>query len=131
MAMLWTLVAHAQSFYTHWIAAQQVDSTSEIWVRQQIQLQECPVFASATIATTGKVDVYINERNVSTACWMPYRMGNDNLPVSINMEVTRFLQPGVNTIAIWYSPTFQHINQQQMAFSLYGRMKNGENRAFC
>lgn len=131
MVMLWTLIAHSQSFCTHWIAAQQVDSTSEIWFRQEIRLQECPVFASATIATTGKVDVYINERNVSTANWMPDRMGNDNLPVSINMEVTRFLQPGINTIAIWYSPTFPHINRQQIAFSLCGRLKNGEKRAFC
>lgn len=131
MTMLCVLIAHSQSFHTHWIATQQVDSTSEIWFRQQILLQECPVFASATIATTGKVDVYINERNVSTASWMPCRMGNDNLPVSINMEVTRFLQPGINTIAIWYSPTFPHINQQQIAFSLCGRMKNGEKKAFC
>ena len=131
MAMSWTPAIHSQSFCSHWISAQQVDSTSEIWFRQQIRLQECPAFASATIATTGKVDVYINERNVSTAIWIPDRTGNDDRPVSVNMEVTRFLQPGVNTIAIWYSPSFPHINGRQIAFSLCGRMKNGEKRAFC
>lgn len=131
MAMSWAPAVHSQSFCSHWISAQQVDSTSEIWFRQQIRLQELPAFASATIATTGKVDVYINERNVSTAIWIPDRTGNDDRPVSVNMEVTRFLQPGVNTIAIWYSPSFPHINGRQIAFSLCGRMKNGEKRAFC
>ncbi len=131
MAISWTPAIHSQSFCSHWISAQQVDSTSEIWFRQQIRLQELPAFASATIATTGKVDVYINERNVSTAIWIPDRTGNDDRPVSVNMEVTRFLQPGVNTIAIWYSPSFPHINGRQIAFSLCGRMKNGEKRAFC
>lgn len=87
--MLWTLIVHSQSFYTHWIAAQQVDSTSEIWFRQQIRLQELPVFASATIATTGKVDVYINERNVSTASWIPYR----NLVTSMLMLTGRLSLP--------------------------------------
>lgn len=131
MAMSWAPAVHSQSFCSHWISAQQVDSTSEIWFRQQIRLQELPAFGSATIATTGKVDVYINERNVSTAIWIPDRTGNDDRPVSVNMEVTRFLQPGVNTIAIWYSPSFPHINGRQIAFSLCGRMKNGEKRAFC
>jgi len=131
MAMSWAPAVHSQSFCSHWISTQQVDSTSEIWFRQQIRLQELPAFASATIATTGKVDVYINERNVSTAIWIPDRTGNDDRPVSVNMEVTRFLQPGVNTIAIWYSPSFPHINGRQIAFSLCGRMKNGEKRAFC
>lgn len=126
---MWMLMGYSYPFGTHWIAAQQVDSTAQIWFRQQLYLHDLPVHASVTVATTGKIDLYINERNVSTAICIPSRTANDNQPVSINMEVTRFLQPGNNIIAIWYSPTFAHINEHQIAFSLSGRMNNGNHIA--
>lgn len=119
-------VSIAQSFNLQWIACPQADSTSEVWFRQDWKLRDYPTHATMTIASTGKVNAYINERNISTALWFPARSNNDGKPICITLDVTRFLQPGNNVIAIWYAPSWTHLERQQVAIALHARYANNE-----
>lgn len=124
LMMMWMVKGYSQDFNPQWIAYPQVDSTSQIWFRRQIDFPQRPVYATIDVVTSGKISLFVNERNVSTALWMPSRMENDNQPVCISLDITRFLQQGSNTIAIWYAPGFEHLNEKQIAVSVVGKMKD-------
>lgn len=115
----------SQLFDAHWIAYPQPDSTSQIWFRRQLILKDRPTRAVVTIITTGRLMLYINRRNVSTAVWMPDRTVAGHLPVSITLDITRFLHCDTNDIAIWYAPSCPHIDRQQVAFGMEADLKDG------
>jgi hypothetical protein len=127
--LFYVLSASAQEFGTHWIAYPAVDSTSQVWFRQTYISNKRPVFAKITIATTGYCDLYVNEFNVSRDFLVPYRESKNDQPVGITYDVTRFLRTDSNTIAVWYSPSYPHINERQISVCYYGKDWKGKNFA--
>ena len=129
MLFLQAISLQAQGFQPNWISYPDVDSTAQIWFRQTYLCEGRPQFAMLEVVTTGYFDLYVNGYNVSTDVRMPFREEafNDQ-PVSLCFDITRFLLPDSNTIAVWYSPSYPHIQPRQVAISYYGR--NAENRPF-
>ena len=125
--LLLLVVSHAmaQEFDTHWISYPTVDSTSQIWFRHTYTTHERPVQATISIKTTGRFELFVNERNVSTDVLMPYREEMSNNVIVTEYNITRFLHSGTNTIAVWYSPSFPHINPRQISLTYNGKTKDG------
>lgn len=129
MLFLQAISLQAQGFQPNWISYPDVDSTAQIWFRQTYLCEGRPQVAMLEVVTTGYFDLYVNGYNVSTDVRMPFREEafNDQ-PVSLCFDITRFLRPDSNTIAVWYSPSYPHIQPRQVAISYYGR--NAENLPF-
>ena len=129
MLFLQAISLQAQGFQPNWISYPDIDSTAQIWFRQTYLCEGRPQFAMLEVVTTGYFDLYVNGYNVSTDVRMPFREEafNDQ-PISLCFDITRFLRPDSNTIAVWYSPSYPHIQPRQVAISYYGR--NAENLPF-
>lgn len=123
------LAAHAQDYHPHWIHAPQADSLSHVWFRRAYTCNGRPRQATLTVTTTGRFKVYVNECNVGTALSYPLRHGNDTTAVATSFDITTYLRPDTNVVAIVYSPTVPHATQRQVAVSLHGTTRQG--KAFC
>ena len=73
LCMLSTLMAMAQEYNLRWISSPSVDSTAQIWFRNQYVHHKKIKKAYVCIATTGYADLYINRRNASRNYLAPYR----------------------------------------------------------
>lgn len=129
MLFLQAISLQAQGFQPNWISYPDVDSTAQIWFRQTYLCEGRPQVAMLEVVTTGYFDLYVNGYNVSTDVRMPFReQAFNDQPISLCFDITRFLRPDSNTIAVWYSPSYPHIQPRQVAISYYGR--DAENRPF-
>lgn len=129
MLFLQAISLQAQGFQPNWISYPDVDSTAQIWFRQTYLCEGRPQVAMLEVVTTGYFDLYVNGYNVSTDVRMPFReQAFNDRPISLCFDITRFLRPDSNTIAVWYSPSYPHIQPRQVAISYYGR--DAENRPF-
>lgn len=115
----------AQDFNTHWISSPLRNGYSQIWFRQTYRLKEQPVYAQMTVVSTGMYELHVNQRNITTGTRLPYRAQLDEEAIGITFNVTPFLRPGINTIALWYSPSFPHFNDRQISVIFFGRYKDG------
>ena len=113
--MLSTLMAMAQEYNLRWISSPCVDSTAQIWFRNQYVHHKKIKKAYVCIATTGYADLYINRRNASHNYLAPYRQPYSDYPVSTTYDITRFSRPDTTTIAVWYSPSYPHINNRHLS----------------
>ena len=121
----------AQSFMPQWISLPEVDSTSQVWFRQTIVDSQRPTLANIIITTTGQIELYVNGYNVSTDTRLPYRKYSDNdKPICMSFNVTRYLRSDSNTIAVWYSPTYPHIQPRQISLNYNGVMPDGEKFSY-
>lgn len=116
-----------QFFSPSWICSPQVDSTSQIWFRQDFPFQDKPDHAYIRVTTTGRFELFVNRYNVSTDVLEPFRPEENESPIAIVYNVSRFLRKGCNTISLWYSPTYPHINTMQIAVNFYGEDQNGQH----
>ncbi|MDY0153621.1 MAG: alpha-L-rhamnosidase [Prevotella sp.] len=122
---------NAQSFMPKWISYPEVDSASQIWFRQTYITDLRPTLANINITTTGQIELYVNGYNVSTDTRLPYREYNDrDKPICISFNVTRFLRNDSNTIAVWYSPSYPHIDSRQISLNYSGTMPDGEKFSY-
>ena len=113
---------HSQGFLPRWIGCAEPDSTSELWFRHTYLCAGRPRFAAIEVTTTGFFDLYVNGYNVSTDSRMPFRpQEKDDRPICLRFDVTRFLRPDSNTIALWYGPSYPHVQLRQVAVSYFGR----------
>ena len=83
LCMLSTLMAMAQEYNLRWISSPSVDSTAQIWFRNQYVHHKKIKKAYVCIATTGYADLYINRRNASRNYLAPYRQPYSDYPVSL------------------------------------------------
>lgn len=119
------LSSFAQEFGLHWVSIPIPDSTSHVWFRQVYLSPARHRQAHITISTTGYFKLYVNESNVGTAPYYPYRKPSSNDIVTMNFDVSRYLRNDTNVIAIMYAPSFPHINRKQVSLTFYGRDANG------
>ena len=124
---LWicVLTAAAQAFGTHWIAAPQADSTAQVWFRQTYLTDRCPAQATVTVASAGNFELYVNQWNVSTDVLAPFRAPEDTCIKAVTYDVTRFLRPDSNVIAVWYAPASIRPVRRQISVTYSGTMPNG------
>lgn len=131
LCMLSTLMAMAQEYNLRWISSPSVDSTAQIWFRNQYVHHKKIKKAYVCIATTGYADLYINRRNASCNYLAPYRQPYSDYPVSTTYDITRFSRPDTTTIAVWYSPSYPHINNRQLSLIYYGTYQDGSSFSFA
>ena len=118
------LSSFAQEFGTHWICHPLPNDSSEILFCHTYLTQQRPQQASLTFASTGQLRVYVNERNIT-----PY-ISYDNRDSSIiaiqTYDITRYLYPDSNTIAVWYAPTARSSSTKQLHLEYYGTDAHGK-----
>lgn len=119
----------AQEFNTHWIYAPQSDSCSHVWFRRAFISNGRPRQAAIAVASTGYYKLYVNECNVGTALYYPLRHDNDSSSISITFDITPYLRPDTNVVAIIYSPTQPSLSHRQVSVNIYGT--DHEGKKFC
>lgn len=125
IALLWAAGASAQEFGTHWIVAPQADSTAHVWFRHAYVVPGRPQEGRLTVATTGVYKLYVNEHNVGTALFYPAREPHSAHAVAMDFDVTRYLRPDTNVVAVLYAPTYAHRDDRQLSVVFHGRGSDG------
>lgn len=113
-----------------WLSAPTPDSTSQVWFRRQYIFSQRPSNAHVIIATTGYAELYVNGRNASKYVLAPFRTVTDGQPISTVYDVTRFINSDTVTLAVWYCPTSNFVERQQIAVSFSGHMPDGNAFSF-
>lgn len=114
----WIFNSYSQEFDTHWISYPLPNDTSEVLFRQTFITSKRPEQASITIVSCGKTRVYVNERNITRNI---YFQNQDSCHlISYTFDVTRFLRPDSNVIAVWYAPSKDMPISKQLSLQYYG-----------
>ncbi len=98
------LPSAAQPPALRWMLAPLAGDTSCVWFRRTFVGTARPRSATVSVASAGRFVLYVNGRNVSTSLYMPSRAYGDTAAVAIDFDVTRFLRPDSNTIAVLSVP---------------------------
>ena len=128
-SIIWVLNSYSQEFGTHWISYPFPDDSTEVMFRHTYITKHRPQQAYITFASMGSCKVYINERNVSREVY--YRNTTPQGILLHTYDVTRYLRPDSNTIAVWYAPCpqataySQNAASKQLTLDYYGTSHNG------
>lgn len=106
--MLYATAVQAQQIGTKWMTAPTPTDSACQWFRHTFIADKSPRRASVCIASYSRFVLYVNGRNVSTALYMPNRKANENQPIAITFDVTRFLRPDSNTVSVLACPAISH-----------------------
>lgn len=118
MTLLWVLNSQAQEFGTHWVSYPLPNDSCEVWYRKLYKLDAQPFSASVSLASTGNLRLYINERNVTGSAF--YEGMKDSTVMMRTFDITRFLKKGENIIAVWYAPAGSANKDKQLSLDFYG-----------
>lgn len=107
------------------------NDSSCLWFRRTFvtaNYTERPVRASVCIVSASRFVLYVNGRNVSTSLYSNASGANAAAPVSTTYDVTRFLRPDSNTVAVLACPIYAYdglVSSPKIAISLYGTTATG------
>lgn len=118
-----------RDFNTNWIYAPQSDSISHVWFRRAYLSHGKPRHATITVTSTGCYKLYVNECNVGTALFYPCRRQGNTTAIETTFDVTPYLRPDTNVVALLYSPTALTETRRQIAVNIYGSTRG--DSAFC
>lgn len=118
------LNSFAQEFGTHWICHPISNDSTEVFFCHTYISKQRPQQASLTFASSGKLRVYVNERNISPE--ISYSNKDTSVIALQTYDVTRFLYPDSNTIAIWFAPTQNSQASKQLSLEYYGTDDQGK-----
>jgi len=122
--------AEGQSYGMHWIGMPEPDSTSHVWFRHVYNLKERPTKAELTIATTGRCELFVNQWNVSPDVFAPFRKPYSDEPIAISYDITHYMQADSNVVAVWYAPSYPHIEPRQLSVVLAMTMPDGSKKSY-
>ena len=125
LIFLWQPSSFSQEFGCHWVSFPLPNDSSEVIFKQTYTYKQKPLLASITLASTGNVKVYVNERNISRDILIK-GMDNGSL-IYRTFNITRYLKPNKNTISVWYAPTQNSLVGKQLSLEYYGIDADGEN----
>lgn len=108
-------------FGTQWIHHPAANDSTEVLFRHVYTSSAAPRQAAITVATTGKMRVYFNERNVSRELFLSSPRSSVQLHT---FDVSRYLRPDSNVIAVWVAPIKGHPVQKQLSLEYYGSYDN-------
>ncbi len=123
------LPSSAQPPALRWMLAPLAGDTSCVWFRRTFVGTARPRSATVSVASAGRFVLYVNGRNVSTALYMPCRADGDTSAVAIDFDVTRFLRPDSNTIAVLSVPDGR-TSGAPVAVAYSGENRDGSRFAF-
>lgn len=120
--------AAAQSFALHWIGASAATCDQQLWFRHNFFFDKTPKTLFIQLASTGNYCLYVNQYNVSRNVLLPFRSDKErSLPAEQTFDLTPYLRPDTNTVAIWYAPTASHkrVGEPQIAACIFGTDEEG------
>lgn len=126
-SILWVQNSNAQEFGTHWISYPFHNDSTEVMYRKVYRLADMPLEAYISMASSGKLRLYVNERNVTGS--LLYEGIKDNAIIGRTFNITHLLHKGNNIIAIWYAPNIGENNNKQLSLDFFGYDK--DSLAFC
>ena len=118
------LNSYSQEFGTHWISYPIPDDSSEVLFSRVYTTFQRPQQAHLSFASSGKLKVYVNERNISANIY--YQNPDSSTFYMYTYDITRFLRPDSNIIAIWYAPQDGSAISKQLSLDYYGIEANGK-----
>ena len=116
----------AQEFGTSWITYPNPNDSSEVWFRKTFITSHRPQNAKITIATTGRFQLFVNERNVSRKVLLPESSYEDKSVHEMTFDVSNILQNDSNVIAVWYAPDPYLHTDKQLSLAYYGTSQYGK-----
>lgn len=125
LSLFWALNSFSQELGTHWICYPLPNDSSEVLFSHTYVNQGRPQQAILSFASPGKLRVYVNERNITQdLCFS----NPDTSTVTIQTyDVTRFMRPDSNIIAVWYAPTPGQPISKQLSLEYYGKDHTGRD----
>lgn len=127
LLLLFAVSQHAvsQTFAAEWMTCPEQTDTSCLWFRRTFVAAERPCRASVRVASDSRFILYVNGRNVSTALYMPVCGDGASRTVAITFDVTRFLRPDSNTVALLASPSLPRMAAPRVAVDFFGVTAGG------
>jgi hypothetical protein len=125
-AILYGESLFAQEFGTYWITCPNPDDSSEVWFRKTFVTIHRPRNAKITIATTGRFQLFVNERNVSCEVLLPKGSYQDNSIHEMTFDISNILRNDSNVIAVWYAPNPYLHTDKQLSLAYYGTSQYGK-----
>ena len=124
LSLLITFTAvHAQQFGTDWMTSPSPNDSSCLWFRRTFVAggaKERPVHASVSIATASRFILYVNGRNVSAALYSNATSPSTTTPSATTFDVTRFLRPDSNTVAVLVCPNTTPPSSPKISLCFFG-----------
>lgn len=120
---IWVLNSFSQEFGTHWISHAFGNDSSEVFFCHTYITRHKPQKAFITVASTGRLRVYVNERNISRDVFL--KNEKENTVTLRTYDITNVLSPDSNTIAVWYSPCEESASNKQLSLEYYGTDAQG------
>ena len=124
------IAMQAQPFAITWLHHPTTSQGEQVWFSTVVSLDDTAADAILSVTTTGRVDIYVNERNVATDALIPYRESDELTAITTDFDVARFLRKGDNIIAVWYAPLGTAATDKQIAVVLNGSYEGGEQFVF-
>lgn len=121
----WVSKSFSQELGTHWICYPTPNDSSEVLFCHTYTTPFWPQRAFVSFASTGRVRVYVNERNITRdICFC----NPDTTTIAVKTyDITRFLRPDGNTIAVWYAPVQGQPISKQLSLEYYGTDSRGRD----
>lgn len=123
--LFWVLNSYTQEFSTHWISYPTPNDSSEILFSRTYITKKCNKKAILTFASKGRIKVFFNERNISQD--ITFSNPTPQKIYIVSYDVTRYLYPDTNTIAVWYAPDTNSEISQQLSLEYYGEDADGQD----
>ena len=120
----------AQPFAAGWLTCQECPDSSCVWFRRTFVAAERPCCASVCVASDSRFVLYVNGRNVSTALYMPACGGGSSRVAAVTFDVTRFLRPDSNTVALLVCPSLPQVAAPWVAADFFGIADGGHRFAY-
>ena len=128
--LLTATASRAQQFAAEWMTVPNAADSHCQWVRHTFVADSSDRLrrASVCVATDSRFVLYVNGRNVSTSLFMPGMVSNDiastmadnSKPVAITYDVSRFLRPDSNTVALLVAPEANSRRSPSVAVGFFG-----------
>lgn len=96
--------AYGGDWNMHWIHHPAALAGDQVWFRRTFTAEGRPAWAHIDIASDGVFVLYVNGYNVSVDVPVPYGGVEAGGVRLISYDVSRFLRPDTNVVAVWYSP---------------------------
>ena len=100
-AVMTSLAAHAGGWRGAWICHPAASPDEQVWFRRTFTDSGHIIRAQVEVAACGMAVLYVNGYNVSAD--VPDAAAADTVRL-VRYDVTRFLRPDTNVVAVWYSP---------------------------
>ncbi|KAA6300764.1 MAG: hypothetical protein EZS26_003095 [Candidatus Ordinivivax streblomastigis] len=115
-----------------WIKHPEASKKQHTWFRKKITINDKTASAFIHVASTGNHELYINGRKADERVLAPVLARLDKRILYVTYDITSFLQPGENVIALWFAPgwsrysSFTNAVDQALLVQLNGKTAQGE-----